>query len=84
MIMCSESCVYIGDICTSKDVPTCSTAHDDCNTFDKPFDTQFSKLFPKAYAEVCVLKSSQEQCLYTDIVYETCGETSGELQILEF
>ena len=28
----------------------------------------------KAYAQVCEDKTSEELCLYTDVVYETCNE----------
>ena len=63
---------HTGKICTSKDVPPCSALRRDCQSFDPPYDEEFPKMFPKAYAQVCV-EPSGEQCLFTDLVYDTCA-----------
>ena len=64
----------IGKVCTSRDVEPCSSIANNCESFKSPADKAFAEMFPKAYAKVCVEPTSGEQCLYTDITYETCPE----------
>ena len=61
----------LGVVCTDKDVSACSKEAKECKSFESPDKEMFAQMFPDAYAEVCV-ESTGEQCLYTDVEYETC------------
>ena len=63
-----------GKVCTTRDVSACSSVAKECESFKPPYDKQFEAMFPKAYGQVCVEPISGEQCMYTDVVYETCDE----------
>ena len=65
--------IHTGKVCTSRDVSACSSFAKSCESFKPPADKDFAKMFPKAYAQVCV-ELSGDQCLYTDIEYNTCDE----------
>ena len=66
--------IYTGKVCTSRDVSACSSFAQSCESFKPPADKDFAKMFPKAYAQVCVEPTSGDQCLYTDVKYDTCDE----------
>ena len=61
-------------VCTTRDVDPCSTVAQDCETFKSPDDEAFKAMFPDAYAKVCAEPANGDLCLYTDVVYKTCGE----------
>ena len=69
---------HVGEICTSKFVKTCSDDRRDCEGFTpQDVDDEFHKLYKGAYAKVCEDPSTGENCVYTDIVYSTCGSAKG-------
>lgn len=66
-----------GDLCTTRQVDTCSSEKTACVGL-KPdeVDRRFHELYKGAYAQVCE-ESDGKLCMYTDIVYEPCGEDKG-------
>ena len=68
---------HIDGVCTTKPVKTC-VDREACETFkSQPVEDEFHKLYPGAYAEVCAEKSTGENCIYTDVVYDYCGAAKG-------
>ena len=65
---------FTGEICTSRNVPACSASATDCKPIGKDNEAiqAFVKEHPEVYAEEC--KESSEECLYTDVTYETCPQ----------
>ena len=65
-------------ICTQKrTVAECSSAAQDCYSFQRKYKELFDALFADAYAHVCV-EPSGVQCLSTNVAYKRCSKDDGK------